>query len=344
MMKKSCLIFQWILLITLLAAGGCSVKNTEALKGPYQDALEAYYSGIETQRYDAALQKATTALKAAPDDLAVRMLRAQINLMQFRALMEQGNPNSEAAGVKTRLLADLRVIDENMDKIAPETDWVAPRVFTTVGDVLLLEGNQSLSKAENSFDKKDAWQTMAFFEAAALYYIHAIKRSETAKEPTPGMRNEQDNARDGLVQSYHGYLESIALLENAYTSSDAVFSRNFDQERLSTIDRLLQLVEGNTAFVQELPEVRLPLDRVYHQEADQLFVLITTRQATDIDGLCAGAAPDAKTLLEKQAELWKNLHRMAAHRAICSMLGAEVVFVAAEMELGYNRDAQKACP
>ncbi|MDX2135447.1 MAG: hypothetical protein SFV52_11685 [Saprospiraceae bacterium] len=344
MMKKSRSIFQWTLLITLLAAGGCSVKNAEALKGPYQDALEAYYSGIETQRYDAALQKASAALKASPDDLAVRMLRAQINLMQFRALMEQGNQNSEAAGVKTRLLADLRVIDENMDKIAPETDWVAPRVYTAVGDVLLLEGNQSLGKAESSFSKKEAWQTMAFFEAAALYYAKAIKMTETAKEPTPGMRNEQGNAQDGLVQSYRGYLESIALLENAYTSSDAVFSRNFDQERLATIDRLLLLVEGKTAFVRELPEVRLPLDRVYHEEADQLFVLITTRQAMDIEGLCAGAPPDAKAVLEQQAALRKNLHRMATHRAISSMMGAEVVFVAAEMELGYNRDAQKVCP
>ncbi len=197
------------LLLSLILLSSCGPKLPSQLKSPYQEALEAYYAGLDNRTYEDALTKIDGVLRDNPADLEARTLRTQLRLQQYRA---EADPAK-----RLQLFFDLRSLYRALDTDSDRSGWVMPRLYVSVGDVLLLDGYRLLQSAEADQGNMDFnfWKAYTHFRGALDYYAFAESLAENADSVSRGVIRERNNAEDGIIHALAGLLESTSILDPA---------------------------------------------------------------------------------------------------------------------------------
>lgn len=291
------------LLILLLLQ--CAGPRRAGFESSYQKALNAYYASLDDRDFNKALQKIDQVLQANPGDLESRILRAQVYLSQYRF---QQNANS-----RDRLLRDLQSLERGLRPGDATSDWVAPRLYTTTGDWLLLEGNYQLIRLDTaqvqlSAPRRSANVTgvYALYRAAHHYYAYAdsLAHLEREEAPSPGLLKERQHARDGLIHAHQGMLETLYRVDPNRRAPQTQARR----QRL--MDQFGRLLYGQSIQGPRMPSAALTFDPSVHRAAAIYYDSRNLQVAETLEERCAADA--APAVLDS---LWHRRIRMAEEAA-----------------------------
>ncbi len=305
-MSTYCLRLLYLLLAVL--ALGCSPRTPAELKSPYQEALEAYYRGLDGPSLDPALEEVNAVLEANPGDLEARSLRAQIYFQKYRSKPD--------ASTRVQLFYELRSLSRALQAGGSAQDWVQPRLFVTVGDFLLFDGYRIMQALEADQGNVDFtfWKAYAHFFGAYRYFAYTTTLAGSADSASRGLRREENNARDGLVRALAGIVESTSMLDPAQ-QSPAIASRR---------GQAMQELEQRISGLQPPPDV--PNRAMLRLEAsDQSIAAGLYRiRSSEYRRALAEACGDSPSADRPPGELWAasavSLERAAYHYLLESLL------------------------
>ena len=216
--------------VLLITAAGTACTRVEP--NAYQKALEIYYrnqlGGPDKSRMQQVIAELDEDLRKSPTDSSLLALHAESYLQLIRLGIESAN----VTDVEVRqLLHDLRLMQEMLDQ--PRSDappWLGPRIYSTVGDVLLLTA-ESFRQGEPQQNVPIYVLKTGMYQLALDFYLIA---GQLAKEAGAGLRDDKDrealhgpmvkremtNALDGYVNALSGLAASeqfLGLQEKAHS-------------------------------------------------------------------------------------------------------------------------------
>lgn len=282
----------------------CAGPRRAGFESPYQKALNAYYASLDQRDFTKALRKIDQVLQANPGDLESRTLRAQVYLSQYRFRQDDR--------ARDRLVRDLQSLERGLRPGRQTSDWVAPRLYTTTGDWLLLEGNRQLIRLDTSAArsaprrKANVTGAYALYRAANHYYAFAdsLARQTVGEDPSPGLLKERQNAHDGLIHAHQGMLETLYRLDPNRRAPQTQARR---QELMDQFGRLLY---GQTIQGPRMPSAALTFDPSVHRAAAIYYDSRNLQVAESLRAQCEAEAGPAV-----RDSLWHRRIRMAEEAA-----------------------------
>jgi len=332
-MRINVKLLMWpVALLLLLSACRASKARIESR---YVEARNAYYSGLFENNLTGALKRVTALLQRRPDDLSARMLRAQIYLQQYRQARLGNRPYREAL---QNCILDLQIADDYPVPRGSVESWVRPRVYTTIGDILLIEGVR-LGEQE---EEDAAWAAYGAFDAAGRFFAasYQLAVSLPGRDTIAALDKERENAAGGYVQSLNGQISAITKM---FELTNSLLMA--EQDSLVRLAR--RVLTGEDKDIPDFPLRLLRIDPSFHKDAASLARLENNNYFSSILQLCEANARDND---EQLRALWRqvrnNFKTAAFHDATAKVLSGEAPKAGTPRRLkrAYQRYGDSLCP
>jgi len=225
----------------LLASSCVSPKQ---ITSPYQEALQCYYRSIQSESPNLdCLSDITQMVANNPQDVEAIALAAQI---RWHLYLKHKNP-----GEKKRFIEYLQLLAGTLPYAPRAQDWVEPRLYVFLGDLLIYSANSFESAQPRFFTIEKAF---ALYKAASHAYQHSmnlISGLESADSVSRGLLREKVNAASGLRESLTGQLATLFILQNRIRFSDTPFESWGGMNRTDLVQKKKETLREQLERVQE---------------------------------------------------------------------------------------------
>jgi hypothetical protein len=295
----------YLLLFLVIFATACNRKNTRVIESPYQQALNAYYQGLQNNDLKGAEKILSRLIIDHSDDANARTLYAQVLLDSLRKM--RGN----SPLLQRKIIQNLQILAfDPPAKEDPGTGWVLPRTYTLFGDLLLVRMQELLTQAGTN----ETWRGYLLARAAEFYYRAAYDAATDPKAAiSKGLAREKENAISGLLQAQFGIIEALKRLDAANSSPQIKkLSDGATQLALRLSENNLQnLPLGNPAY--------LKLEKTFQRNLKILESNIsTTSMIPAFTKLCSGGSPSD---LEKAwIDILAHTQKSAIHNELYNLI------------------------
>jgi hypothetical protein len=290
----------FLLMLTLSCA-----RKIQSIESPYNQALNAYYQGLETNNLTLAENKLKLLMRDHSDDASARTLYAQVLLDSLR---KTGGKNPM---LQRSIVQNLQILAfDPPSKEDPGTGWVLPRTYTLFGDLLLVRTQEQLSQAGTD----PTWKGYLLARAAEFYYRAAYDAATDPKAAvSKGLLRERENAISGFLQAQFGVIEALKSLDGAGSSPQ--IRRLVDAStqlalRLSE-NNLKDLPAGNPAYLR--------LEKSFQKNLKTLEAnMVTTTLIPQFSKSCTGGT--ASDQEKAWVDIITHLQKAAVHNEIYNII------------------------